>query len=117
MYNYVGKTALITGASSGIGEAFARTLAARGMHVILVARTKQRLRELAQELVQTYNVRAEVIPADLSQEHATWAIQQEVQARGLMVDMLINNAGFGAYGHFTNLDPQRDHAQVKLNFH
>lgn len=91
------------------------TLAARGMHVILVARTKQRLRELAQELVQTYNVRAEVIPADLSQEHAAWAIQQEVQARGLTVDMLINNAGFGAYGHFTNLDPQRDHAQVMVN--
>jgi len=115
MYRYAGKTALITGASSGIGEAFARALAARGMHVILLARTEHRLRELAQELAHTYSVRAEVITSDLSQEYAAWAIEREVQARGLMVDMLINNAGFGYYGHFTNLDPQRDHAQVMVN--
>jgi len=106
---------LITGASSGIGEAFARALAARGMHVILVARTEPRLRELAQKLTHSYGVRAEVIPADLSQEYAASAIAHEVQTRNLVVDMLINNAGFGSYGHFTDVDPQRYHAQVMVN--
>jgi short-subunit dehydrogenase len=115
MYTYAGKTALITGASSGIGEAFAHALAARGMHLILVARTESRLRELGQKLAHTYGVRAEVIPADLSQEHEASAIVHEVQARNLVVDMLINNAGFGSYGHFTDIDPQRYHAQVMVN--
>ncbi|GHO50766.1 SDR family NAD(P)-dependent oxidoreductase [Ktedonospora formicarum] len=115
MYTYAGKMALITGASSGIGEAFAHALAARGMHVILVARTETHLRELAQKLTHTYGVRAEVIPADLSQEYTASAIAHEVQARGLVVDMLINNAGFGSYGHFTDVDSQRHHAQVMVN--
>lgn len=63
MFDYAGKTALITGASSGLGESFARELAARGMNVVLVARSKAKLHQLAQELSQRHNVRAE---ADLS---------------------------------------------------
>jgi short-subunit dehydrogenase len=115
MYTYTDKMALITGASSGIGEAFAHALAARGMHVILIARSEPRLRELAQELARKYRVRTEVIPADLSQEYAASAIAHEVQTRGLVVDMLINNAGFGSYGRFTDVDPQRYHEQVMVN--
>ncbi|QBD77654.1 SDR family oxidoreductase [Ktedonosporobacter rubrisoli] len=115
MYTYTGKMALITGASSGIGEAFAHALASRGMHLILVARTEARLHELAQELTHAYGVRAEVIPADLSQEYATSTIVHEVQSRGLVVDMLVNNAGFGSYGHFTDVDLQRHHTQVMVN--
>jgi short-subunit dehydrogenase len=115
MSNYSGKTALITGASSGIGEAFARILAGRGMQVILVARNEDRLRTLAQELTQNSHVQAEVIAADLSREYAAREIASEVQARGLAVDLLVNNAGFGSYGHFTDLDPERDHAEVMVN--
>src|SRR5689334_16585276 len=115
MYTYTGKIALITGASSGIGEAFAHALAARGMHVVLVARTETRLHELAQKLTHTYGVRAEVIPADLSQEYAASAIAHKVQAHGLVIDMLVNNAGFGSYGHFTDVDLQRHHEQVMVN--
>lgn len=115
MFQYTGKTALITGASSGIGETFARVLAARGTHVILVARTEHRLQAIAQELEQTYHIRAEIICADLSQEHAAKAVAHEVQVRNLTVDLLINNAGFGTYGHFTDLDQEHDHAEVMVN--
>lgn len=85
------------------------------MHIILVARTQTRLSDLAQELAHTYGVRAEAISSDLSQGDAASTIAHEVQARGLVVDMLINNAGFGSYGHFTDIDPQRHHAQVMVN--
>ncbi|HZR40861.1 MAG TPA: SDR family oxidoreductase [Ktedonobacteraceae bacterium] len=115
MFVYKGKTALITGASSGIGRAFARALAERGMSVVLVARSEERLRELATELSQRYAVRAEVIAADLSQEGAVRQIQLEVQQRGLVIDMLINNAGFATNGSFETLPPERDHQQVMVD--
>src|SRR5438093_9047395 len=83
MFSYRGKTALITGASSGIGEAFAHTLAARGMHVILVARSEEKLRSLASTLAAQHGIRAEVIAADLGQEGEVTAIQNAIQERGL----------------------------------
>jgi short-subunit dehydrogenase len=67
MFRYRGKTALITGASSGIGESFARALAARGMHLILVARSEERLHMLSDELSRQYGIKADVIATDLSQ--------------------------------------------------
>jgi uncharacterized protein len=115
MYRYTGKTALITGASSGIGEAFAQELAKRGMHVILVARSEQVLQTLALTLTQQYGVCCEVIVSDLSQEKASAHIKAQLQTRGLQVDMLINNAGIGLYEAFEALDAERDHQQVMLN--
>ena len=90
MFTYQGKTALITGASSGIGHAFAHALAQRGMSVVLVARSEERLRALASELSERHGIRAEVIAADLSQPGAIQHIQNEVKQRGLVIDVLLN---------------------------
>ncbi|MBX5449493.1 SDR family NAD(P)-dependent oxidoreductase [Thermogemmatispora sp.] len=114
-YHYRGKTALITGASSGIGLAFAQALAARGMHLILVARSEERLRQLAKELRERHAVRAEVIATDLSREGAATQIASVVQERGLSVDLLINNAGFGTYGPFVEQSAAREHQEIMLN--
>jgi short-subunit dehydrogenase len=115
MFTYQGKTALITGASSGIGRAFAHALAKRGTSVVLVARSEERLRALATELSERYKIRAEVIPADLSGEDAIRQVQSEVQQRGLAVDLLVNNAGFATNGYFEALSPERDHKQVMVD--
>jgi short-subunit dehydrogenase len=115
MFTYQGKTALITGASSGIGRAFAHALARRGMSVVLVARSEERLRALATELSGRHGIRSEVIPVDLSQEDAIRQIQLEVQQRGLVIDLLVNNAGFATNGYFETLSPERDHDQVMVD--
>jgi short-subunit dehydrogenase len=115
MFHYQGKTALITGASSGIGRAFALALAERGMSVVLVARSEERLRPLASELVQRYSVGTEVILADLSQEGAALQVQHEVAERQMAIDLLVNNAGFGLSGSFETLAPERDHEQVMVD--
>jgi uncharacterized protein len=115
MFTYKGKTALITGASSGIGETFARELAERGMSIVLVARSEGRLRTLATELSQRYGIRAQVIPSDLSQEGAVRQIRQEVEQRHLVIDLLINNAGFANNGYFETISPERDHQQVMVD--
>src|SRR6266567_5405950 len=115
MFTYQGKTALITGASSGIGRAFACALAERGMSVVLVARSEERLRALAIELSERHKVRAEVITADLSQEGAIQQIQLEVQRRDLVIDLLVNNAGFAANGFFETLSTETDHQQVMVD--
>ena len=92
MQIFKGKTALITGASSGIGEEMARQLAAVGCNLILVARRTERLDSLARELV---SVTVDVITADLSDPQAAEAVFAQTQAAGRQVDILINNAGFG----------------------
>jgi uncharacterized protein len=103
------ETALITGASAGIGEEFARQLAARGYELILVARRKDRLEQLAEELP----TKATAIECDLATEADKLA--GEVKQRGLQVDLLVNNAGFGLRGHFNELDPKRDAEMVRVN--
>lgn len=115
MFTYQGKTALITGASSGIGATFARTLAAKGMNVILVARSEEKMHTLANEIVGQFSVRAEVVATDLGGDHAAQDVYEEVQRRGLDVDLLINNAGFGTHGRFETLDVARDHDEITLN--
>ena len=115
MYQYRGKTALITGASSGIGEEFAHALAARGMGAVLVARSDDKLRALAAELANRYGVRAEVIAADLGREGGTGRVAAATAERGLTVDLLVNNAGFGTYGAFETLSPERERAEILLN--
>ncbi len=112
---YKGKTALITGASSGIGAAFANQLAAAGSHLILVARSEEKLRSLASKLASQHNIRAEVIVADLSRAGAAQTVFEETQQRSLTVDILINNAAFGTYGQFDTLDAEREQQEITLN--
>lgn len=115
MFSYRHQTVLITGASSGIGEMFARELAHRGANLILVARTKSKLDQLAAQLSRQHQVRCEVVAADLSRPGAAEALFRSTTQLGLQVDILINNAGFGTYGAFDTLDPQRDHQEITLN--
>jgi short-subunit dehydrogenase len=115
MFSYTGKTALITGASSGIGEAFAHILAARGMNLVLVARSADKLRALAQALSEQHGIRADVVPADLCREGAAQEVYQRTQALGVPVDLLVNNAGFGTYGGFDTLTSEREHEEIMLN--
>jgi NADP-dependent 3-hydroxy acid dehydrogenase YdfG len=112
---YEGKTALVTGASSGIGEAFARELARRGADVVLVARLEGKLRALAEDLRREHLVRSEVVAADLSQERVVAEIKGEVERRGLAVDVLVNNAGFATQGFFEELDAGQDRKQVAVD--
>jgi short-subunit dehydrogenase len=89
------RLALVTGASSGLGEAFARAYAARGYDLALVARRKDRLEALAAELTAAHRIEALVIPADLSLFEAHLPVLAAIEAAGRVVDVLINNAGFG----------------------
>ena len=107
-------TALVTGASSGIGLELARGLARRGHGVTLVARREERLRELATELSNDHGVRAEVIAADLADPAERDRIARELDERGLTVEILANNAGFGIYEPFTVSDRERELQQVRL---
>lgn len=115
MFDYAGKTALITGASSGLGESFARELAARGMTVVLVARSEAKLRLLAQELSQRHHVRAEAIAVDLSQERATQIVQEAMQQFDLEVDLLINNAAALIQAPFEKTELLETHHMMMLN--
>lgn len=115
MYTYKGKTALVTGASSGIGQIFARELAARGCSLIVVARSAGKLHALAAELRTQHAVLVDVLVADLAQEHAAEQIATQVQELGRTVDILVNNAGFAAYGRFDQVDFAKQHGQAMLN--
>lgn len=109
------KWILITGASSGIGEVFARELAGRGNHLILVARSENKLEALAKQLRMEHGIQVEVIVNDLSKEGAPLKLYEECQQRQLSVDMVINNAGFGTHGFFEQLSGERQHEEVMLN--
>ncbi len=113
--DYRGTTALITGASSGLGAEFARQLAARGADLILVARRADRLEALAAELRASASVAVEVIPADLGKPGAGTALAAEVAKRGLSVHTLVNNAGFGTYGPLQDQDAARITEEIDLN--
>ena len=115
MFHYHGKTALITGASSGIGKVFAQELAKRGMTVILLARSEAKLRDLAEALYQCYGVRTEVIVADLSRENIARKVFEAVEQMRLRVDLLVNNAGFLNYAPFEDIPAEQDHAQMMVN--
>jgi uncharacterized protein len=102
-------TALVTGASSGIGEQFARQLAARDHDLLLVARRADRLQALAAELP----TEAHVLPCDLAADARS--LRSRVAELGRDVDLLVNNAGFGTSGPFLEHDPERDAEQVRVN--
>lgn len=108
-------TAVITGASSGIGEVFARRLAARGRNVLLVARSEDKLITLCNELGRSNSVRAQHVGLDLSKPESPSRLFEETQKRGLTVDMLINNAGFGSFGDFAKQDLARELNMIDLN--
>jgi len=107
--------ALITGASSGIGEAFARRLARDGRHLVLVARRADRLESLARDLAAAHGVRVEPIAQDLVRSGACRELIEEVERRGLVVDWLVNNAGFGTVGAFHELPVDKEVEEVRLN--
>ena len=109
------KTALVTGASSGIGETFARELAKSKTNLILVARSQDKLEQLAGELTSKHQIKTEVIVQDLTEPGAGKVIFDRVQEKGLTLDLLINNAGFGDYGAFSDRDLSKQMAMVKLN--
>ena len=108
-------TTLITGASSGIGAAFARRLAALGRNVFLVARSEDKLITLCNELGRISNIRAQYLATDLSQSDSALNLVDETKKRGLNIDMLINNAGFGSMGDFAKLDIARELNMIDLN--
>lgn len=109
------KTSLITGASSGIGEAFARKLAARGENVLVVARSEDKLAALCNELGRESNVNAQYVALDLTEENAAARLFEETERRGLEVELLINNAGFGSLGEFMAQDLGRELNMIDLN--
>jgi len=109
------KTALITGASSGIGAEFARQLAAKKLDLVLVARSQDKLNHLAEELGQQYGVRADAIVQDLTEPGASLSVARQVETLGIVIDLLINNAGFGDYGPFTESVLDRQTSMIQLN--
>jgi uncharacterized protein len=97
---YLNRWALVTGASAGIGAEFARQLAERGASLVITARRLDRLETLAAELRGKHGVRVECIAADLAEKNAVESLCAEIQLRGLSIDILINNAGYGVAGSF-----------------
>ena len=108
------RTVLITGASSGIGEAFAHVFAARGFDLVLTARRAERLRTLAARLQQEHGRRVDVIVADLSDRGAPAALCAEIATRGILVDALVNNAGYGVSGSYTSSPWDRHEAMLHV---
>jgi uncharacterized protein len=112
---YAGKWGLVTGASSGIGAEFARQLAARGMHCVLVARRQDRLQTLAAELAAAHGIRCEIVAADLSRPRAGRELLAEVSRRGIAVELLVNNAGFGMVAPLQETDVGRALELIQVN--
>lgn len=110
-----GTVALVTGASSGIGEQVARVLAARGYGLALVARRRERLEQLAAELGRAHGVRAEALGCDLADATARARLADELAARGLHVSVLVNNAGSSTIGYFASADRERELQVARLN--
>ena len=110
-----GKTALVTGASSGLGADFARQLAERGCHLILVARRLEALQALKQEIEGRYSVSVTLYPADLAEVDAPRRLYERVQASGQTVDVLVNNAGLGLFGEFLQIPWERQRQMLELD--
>lgn len=107
--------ALVTGGSSGIGAALARRLAARGHDLVLVARSEERLVELGEELARDHGVQVELIVADLTVDEELEVVEKRVREAAEPIDLLVNNAGVGAYGRFAVLDVDRQDRMIDLN--
>ncbi|HXY94995.1 MAG TPA: SDR family oxidoreductase [Acidimicrobiia bacterium] len=108
-------TALVTGATAGIGRAFAVAFAGRGADLVLVARDGARLDGLARELTGTYGVDATPCVADLVDEHGLTTVEARLRDPEAPIDILVNNAGFGTYGDFSALDVATEEREIRLN--
>ncbi|HNZ64866.1 MAG TPA: SDR family oxidoreductase [Smithella sp.] len=115
MLIFSGKTALITGASSGLGAKFAKELAREGCNLVLAARREDRLRALKEELEGSYNIRVDVIPVDLSTINGCEKLISLIGQKRLSIDILINNAGFGYEGEFISQKIDRINDMIGLN--
>lgn len=110
-----GKTALVTGASSGLGVDFAQQLAAMGTNIILVARRTEKLEAVKQDIEKKYAVRVDLFPQDLTAPNAVETLYLAIQSANLSVDVLINNAGFGLYGQFLDISWQNEKDMLTLD--
>jgi uncharacterized protein len=115
MFVYRGSTALITGASKGLGKVFAETLAARGMNLVLVARSGDVLNAMAESLEEKYGVQCTALNADLGSPDAAILIGEEVERRGIQIDLLVNNAGLGLTGSFLSHDLKKEQSAIQVN--
>jgi short-subunit dehydrogenase len=110
-----GKTALVTGASSGLGSCFAEQLAARGVNLVITARRAGRLDKLAAELSGRYGVQVTCLPLDLSEPDSAKKLFDRTEGAAKPVDILINNAGFARFGPFSGLSWETVHDQLKVD--
>lgn len=113
--DWKGKWALVTGASAGIGVALAEELAAGGTHLVLTARRLDRLREVADGLRNKHGIQTQVVAADLSKREAPQEVFDFTKEKGLQIDLLINNAGFGQYGEVPQVETERLLDMVEVN--
>lgn len=109
------RTALITGASSGIGLELAHLFARDGYRLVLVARNRAALRELGDELQTRYSISVRISPKDLAHPASPGELYQELQEAGMVLDVLVNNAGFGANGPFLNTDWNNEAEMIQVN--
>jgi hypothetical protein len=116
MFNYKASTALVTGASRGLGAAFAEALAARGMNLVLVARSTGELNALSSRLYSNkYGGQHTILNVDLSDPDSPQRIADQVESRGIQVDLLVNNAGLGRGGEFLSHDLQEEKGKIEVN--
>lgn len=114
-FDPMGTTAIVTGASSGFGVDFAHRLAERGADLVLVARREDRLRALADDLAERYGTMSTVVPLDLTSPDAAASLAATLAEKGIEVSTLVNNAGFGSFGAFAEMDADRVADEVALD--
>ena len=109
------KTALITGATGGLGEVFAELFAADGVDLVLTGRNLPKLEEISERIRARFGVKVELIPQNLGAEDSPEALYNKLSARGIAIDFLVNNAGFGDFGRLIDIDWQRERDLIGVN--